>query len=355
MRLINNIRRNYITPKNAASFSGISKQYRKYKKQAPLGIIRKSLQGVSSYSLHRERKKPRKRNPFFILKKRQQVQIDLLDISALSEFNNGTKFLFCGIDMFSKLAFIAPMRDKTAKSAKQAILQMLQLFGERPREILSDRGTEFKNQTIKELMQEKNITHRFTNSEVKCGGVERFNKTIQGKIYKHLTQSKTRKYINILPELLDSYNNTYHSTIKITPFQAEEERFGEFVRGQLYSFYSRGSKFQQNRKFSIGDHVRISRAKSNFQRSYGQIQKHEIFEIVSFNTHLPIPMYFIKSLYDGEEIIGGFYDSELVKVDCLRMKVLKRKDSSILVQWSEDPLKPTSWIDESKENLRCSD
>ena len=88
MRINNTSRRNYVTPKSIASFGGLTKQYQKYKQRTSMRTIKKGLQGVTSYSLHRERKQPRKRNPFFILKRRQQIQIDLLDISALASFND---------------------------------------------------------------------------------------------------------------------------------------------------------------------------------------------------------------------------------------------------------------------------
>ena len=355
MRVINSIRKKYIIPQQSASFGGISKVYRKYDGKVPLSMVKKGLQGVTSYSLHRERKKPRQRNPFFILEKRQQIQIDLLDISVLSDTNDGVKYLFCGIDMFSKLAFVAPMKNKTARSSSQKILNMLRFYESKPKEILSDRGTEFKNSLVRTILDRHSINHRFTNSEIKCGGIERFNKTIQGNIYQYMTQNETSRYLDQLENLVKSYNSTTHSTIGISPYEAENERFGEYVRGKLYSFYDRGSKYQKRTKFRIGDHVRISVAKSRFQRSYGQSQTFEVFEIDGYNSKLPIPMYFIRSLYDGDVIQGGFYESELVKVDCLRIEVIQSKGRKIKVRWLDDPNKKESWINGSKKTIICEE
>lgn len=352
MRIIKTVRKNYIVPKNIASFGGLSKQRNNYASLSPR-LIRRGLQGVSSYSLHRERKEPRKRNPFFILKRRQQVQIDLLDISSLAQFNDGIRYLFCGIDMFSKKAFVSGMVNKSAISSEKALKKMLLLFDTKPDEILSDRGTEFKNSLFLNYLRDMGIKHRFTNSEIKCAGVERFNKTIQGKIYRYLTQNNTSRYIDVLPDLVTSYNNTPHRTIGVTPNQAETSKFEEYVRGKLFSFYNRGSRYQQKKKFEIGDHVRISIAKSNFQRSYGQKQKFEVFEIDSFNQHMPIPMYHIRSLYDGQVIEGGFYEAELVKVDCLRIRVVRKKKNEVLVQWLDDPLETRSWINRNKMAKAC--
>ena len=226
MNSVKTIRKNYASPRQTASFSGLTKQIKKYGSSSKR-IIQSALNSTSDYTLHRERKKPRIRNPFFILKKRQQVQMDLVDITSLAEHNDGIRFLFCSIDMFSRLAFVYPMKDKTAASAKQAIISMLSYYGSKPKEILSDRGTEFKNNIVEGFLKERKINHRFTNSDIKCAGVERFNKTLQGKIYKYLTSNNTRRYIDVLPDLAFSYNETPHSTIDISPHDTEKERFGE--------------------------------------------------------------------------------------------------------------------------------
>lgn len=353
MKIVNTIRKNYAIPKAIASFSGLTKQKQKYGRSISSRNLRKELQSISAYTLHRERKSPRKRNPFFIYKKRQQVQIDLIDISSLAPQNDNVRFLFSSIDMFTKKAYLQPMTDKRASSTVKAIELMLIFYEQAPEEILSDRGTEFKNSLVSKFLNERKIRHRFTNSDIKCAGVERFNKTIQGKIYIYLTHNKTLRYIDKLDDLVSSYNATPHTTIELSPNRAEIERFGEFVRGKLFEFYTRGSLFQQRKKFRPGDFVRISINRSKFQRSYGKTQKYEIFEIESVNEHLPIPMYFIRSLYDGEVIEGGFYESELVPVQCLRIKILKKKGARTLVQWNDDPDQIKSWVDSETIKSRC--
>lgn len=346
-------RKRYKNPKSSASFGGISKQYGLHKKSIKVQQVRKGLQGVKSYTLHRERKSPRTRNPFFIFVKRQQIQIDLIEIRDLAQYNDGIKFLFTSIDMFSKYGFCFPMTDKSANSAKHALEEMMKFYGTKPKEILSDNGTEFKNKIVSKYLTDLDINQRFTMSDIKCAGIERFNKTLQGKIYRYLTENNTFRYLDILKDILDSYNQTEHRTIKLTPSNAENERFGEFVRGNLAEFY-----FQRNSKkpkFKIGEHVRISKSKQTFDRSYSKMQNFEVFEIHSINSNLPIPMYILKSLYHDDVLGGGFYEDEIVKIDCLRIKTLKKSQNGkdVFVEWLEDPELKKSWIPVKHLNNLC--
>lgn len=357
MKIINTIRAKYKIPRSSGSFSGITKQYDLYKNQSNLRTVKKSLRGVKSYVMHKEKKKSSFRNPFFVYQLRDQIQIDLTDVSALSGSNNGVTFLLCGIDMFSKLAFCRGMISKSSDETLKALKKMLIFYKTLPKEILSDRGSEFKNDKVMTYLESLGIQQRFTNSTVKCGGVERFNKTIQGKIYRFLTENNTETFISKLDDLVHSYNSTKHRTIGFTPLQAETREYEEVVREKLVQFYFNRGKLSRRPKFKLGDHVRISKANNRFQRSYQVTQKYEIYEIITVKDKLPIPMYELKSLYKGHSLIGGFYESEIIKISCLRAVVLDRSadGSSILVEWSEDPEKVRSWIDIEKEEHICED
>ena len=53
--------------------------------------------------------------------------------------------------------------------------------------------------------------------------VEIFNRTIKEKLFKYFSANNTRKYIDILELLVDQYNNTIHSSIKMTPIEVSRE------------------------------------------------------------------------------------------------------------------------------------
>ena len=96
-----------------------------------------------------------------------------------------------------------------------------------------------------------------THIEGKSVGAERFIRTLKHKIYEHMTAVSKNVYFDMLDDIVDKYNNTYHRTIRMKPTD---------VKSGSYAEYSINSN-AKDAKFKIGDHVRISKHKS---RSFGQ-------------------------------------------------------------------------------------
>ena len=343
----------YKIPSLPASFSGISKIKKHYKKKIPTKEIKEELAKLDSYTLHRESKRPRKYNPFYILKIRQQVQIDLIDVSQLAKYNDDIKFLLVGIDMFTKLVYCTGMKSKSADNSLQAIQQMIEFYTPpKPIELYSDHGTEFKNKKVQKYLQDSNISYRYPYSDLKCAGVERVNKTIQNKLYRYMTEHNTERYIDVLQDIITSYNNTKHRTILMEPFKAEDEKNHLWVRDKLLQFYNRGKKKKPNLK--IGDIVRISSIKEKFSRGYNATHNTELFQIIDINTRMAIPMYLLKSLEKNDIVEGGFYESQLTqvkfadgdhKVDrILKTRMVNGKKQS-LVKWIGRHDIHNSWIE----------
>jgi len=65
--------------------------------------------------------------------------------------------------------------------------------------------------------------------------VERFNRTLGEMIQKHLAATNTSRYIDILQKLINEYDERYHSSIKMSPFQASDPENREQVLRNLYS------------------------------------------------------------------------------------------------------------------------
>ena len=82
-------------------------------------------------------------------------------------------------------------------------------------------------------------------SELRCSGygvhigslkaavVERFNRTLKAKMYRYFTYVNTKCYLNVLDDLLYSYNNTYHRSIEMSPAEVNEDN-ESVVRSRLY-------------------------------------------------------------------------------------------------------------------------
>jgi hypothetical protein len=299
-------------------------------------------------------KKVKHHNPFFIYSKRQQIQIDLIDVRNLAKYNNGTNYLMVAIDCFSKKAWIIAMKNKTAQASLDAIQKILHDMTTPARCIFFDRGKEFVNRVVYNFLGGKRIKVLHPNSEIKAAIAERFNRSIQDLIYKYLTQNETRKYIDVLPDLLATYNNRGHRTLKfMSPNEAEQEENKNFVISALNEYYSKIVALKVREKFKVGDFVRLYKYPTKFTRGYHERFTRELFEIVKVNRRMPIPTYSVKSCDTNDVIKGSFYNNELQKVsgDVFKVeKVLKRRTVSgqrqLYVKWLDFGNHHNSWINE---------
>ena len=82
----------------------------------------------------------------------------------------------------------------------------------------------FYNKLVQDLLNENNIKlYSTNNSEIKSSVVERFNRTFKNMMYKKFTENNNSIFYNILDELVNNYNNKYHSTIKMKPIKASKK------------------------------------------------------------------------------------------------------------------------------------
>ena len=262
---------------------------------------------------------------------------DLADMKAFSKFNQEFKFLLLVIDIFIKYGWILPLKDKTGKSVASALKT---IFEERKLEKMwVDKDKEFYNKDVKGLIELYS-----TENEEKSSVVERWIRTMKEKMWKYFTDNNTYVYIDILPDLVKDYNNTKHSSIKMTPVEASEKKNEFTVWKNLYP--NRLDILHINPKFSVGDKVRISKKKKTFEKGYTTRWTEEVLTITKIKRTSPIT-YKIADL-NGEEIQGTFYEPELQKTSqqLFRIeKVIEKGKNKSLVKWKGYSDDFNSWID----------
>ena len=114
--------------------------------------------------------------------------VDLADMQLLSNFNKGFRFLLCAIDMFSKYAWIIPLKDKKGISIVNGFQKILNDSKRKPNKIWVDKGSEFYNNSFKKWLQDNEIVMYSTNNKRKSVVAERFIRTLKSKIYKYMIQ-----------------------------------------------------------------------------------------------------------------------------------------------------------------------
>ena len=140
--------------------------------------------------------------------------VDLADMQLLSKFNKGFRFLFCVIDIFSKHAWVIPLKDKKGIIIVNAFKQILKEFNRKPNKKWVDKGSEFYNNSFKKWLQDNDVVMYSTNNEGKSVIAERFIRILQNKIYTYMTSISKNVYIDKLDDIVRKYNNTYHTSIK---------------------------------------------------------------------------------------------------------------------------------------------
>ena len=258
-----------------------------------------------------------------------QIQMDLVDMGKYKNQNKGYYWILTAVEILSRYAFAIPVYRKDTKNMTKAVDELLKQFKERfgkyPKVAQFDEGKEFYNVGVKELLKEHNVEYFSTNSDRKAAIVERFNRTLKTSMWKYFYSKETYKWVDILDELVNNYNQTKHSSILMKP--ADVNKFNkDQVWITLYGYPLGDFPLP---KFRFDDTVRISKYKNIFKKGYKANFTEESFKIVKVFRGYP-NIYEIEDL-DGEPIIGKFYEEELTAVNkhdnVYRVeKILKKKN-----------------------------
>ena len=143
-------------------------------------------------------------------------------MSNLAKYNDGVHFIVIFIDIFSRYLYVEPMKNKTTKETLIAIKNVFYKSILQPETFRSDAGKEFIGKDVKEYLADCEIYQQVTRNE-KRPTMQRVIQTLKKKIYKYLYYHKTCKYIDVLQELVEGYNESYHSGIKRAPITINKE------------------------------------------------------------------------------------------------------------------------------------
>ena len=148
--------------------------------------------------------------------------VDLADMQSLSRKNKGIKYLLCVIDLYSKYAFVIPLKDEKRISIVNAFNKIIKQSNRKPKKIRVDQGGEFYNHVFKKWLSDNDIIMYSAYNEGKSVIDEKFIRTLKNKLYKHMTANGKNVYYDVLDDVVNEYNNTKHSTIKMKPIDVLE-------------------------------------------------------------------------------------------------------------------------------------
>jgi len=279
----------------------------KTKKGKPqsVGAIKAWLEEQDAYTLHSPVKKRFARNPYTVTNVRDVWECDLLDVQAHAKYNENFRYILSVIDVFSKFLYLIPVKTKSGPAFTAAFRSIFddkpKLTSRRSVWVRTDKGKEFLNKDFQDMLRDEGIQFRVCrNSDVKCADVERAQRTIRERLYTYFTYKNTFRYIDVLPKFVRAYNDTVHSTTCMAPSRV--------THSDVLAIWKRMNRrrIRVAVKFSVGQHVRISKEKMNFAKVSEQTFSMVIFRITKVRERRPRPVYELEVL-NKTPIEGQFY------------------------------------------------
>lgn len=293
--------------------------------------------------IHKPARKHFKRRRVIVKGLNDLFQADLVEMIPYAKINKSYKYILVVINVFSKFVWCEPVKNKSGKETARAMTNILSQVKEPPTNLQTDMGKEFYNKEFKKLMDDRKINHYNSYSNLKASVVERVNRTLKNKMWKQFSLQGNYKWLNILPDIVDKYNDTKHKTIGMKPKNVKKKHEQYLLR---HAYNNLKTIDPRKQKFKVNDHVRISKYREAFSKGYTPNWSNEIFKIRKVRQSNPTT-YLLED-QEGDQIKGGFYEQEIQKVKYpdiyLVEKVLRWKGAKLYVKWLGLNNKHNTWI-----------
>ena len=151
----------------------------------------------------------------------EEIQIDIADFTASGALNNGFRYLFVAVDIFTKYCHAVPIKDKQPTESVRAMNEILKVIGV-PEVLYHDNEGSWNSGDFIQLLNQHKIKQIITSTPPPFA--ERMIQTLKLMIHTRLEglEIDKQEWINLLPAVLKKYNNTKHSTIEMSPNQARQ-------------------------------------------------------------------------------------------------------------------------------------
>ena len=187
-----------------------------------LDELKNILSKEESYTTNKPAKTKFKMRKVLVYYVYEQLQADLVFMDTKqtgpANQNDNNKYLLTVIDVLSKYARVMPLKGKIGKTITEAFEPILSTI--KPKLLQVDKGTEFYNTNVEAVLEKYDIKMFSTNSDKKAQIIERFNRTLKLRMGKLFDSQNSFRYIDKLQNLVNNYNNTIHTTIKMKPIDA---------------------------------------------------------------------------------------------------------------------------------------
>jgi|SRR5277367_3214980 len=347
----------YYDPTKPTAFGGARRLHRGTKK-IKLDRVKKWLQGERTYTLHKPPPPKFPRNRVLAYDRNELWEADLAQMLTEAPVNDNYKYILTVIDVLTKFAYAIPLKNKTPEEIIRGFRQVFVQAQDHPKLIHTDKGGEFLGRRVQNFFKQKNIKHYVTqNDDIKASVVERFNRTLKGLMHRYFTYKNTSRYVDILPKLLHSYNNSWHRSIRMRPADVTtKEKIAQAYKN-LFPHLPPTAKAPNDLK--EGDFVRMLHKRNIFTRGYKSHWSEEVFVVTREIAHEPYNVFTVRDL-KGEDIEGTFYAQELQKVkepeefivdEVLKTRKRRGQPKEYFVSWKGYGKEFNSWTTDAGKKL----
>lgn len=239
-----------------------------------------------------------------------RVQIDLVDVSQLAHWNKGVKFLFVAIDVFTRYAWVIPIKNKgdaeVLKTFKTIVGEIVKLRGFAPVQLDSDQEASFMSRAFQAYCED-NLIHQklLPVSDYKgTAVVDRLIRTIRELLNRYTVAHNTKEYLTVLDDLILNYNTRVNQGIGATPQNAVENPEYEAQYWKMVEKKIAKARGASAGDLEMGTKVRVLLRKAFFEKGTAQKWSSTTHTVESFKDGL----YYVSGR------VGGYKGYELQKV-----------------------------------------
>ena len=210
-----------------------------------------------------------------------EIEIDLVDLTAKAEENDGLRYGFVGIDNFTKYAWVVPMKTKKPHDVIKAMQEIFDKIGV-PKQLYSDQEGSFNTAEFIRLLNKHKVKHIMVVD--KAHTVERFNRTLKENIQTRLDAMDLSrdKWTSQLEAVVNKYNNTVHSTIKMSPNDARKE--GNKLTAS-FNIWAQSKKDRVYPELKVGDEARVMLTKDSKTKRHMPKWSVDTFKVLHIKDH----------------------------------------------------------------------
>ena len=261
-----------------------------------------------THSLHKNRRKKFPRRKIITKYPGHILQTDLIDMQKFSGSNSGFNFILVVIDCFSKKIWLEALKNKSGLETAKNLRKIFERIGYPIQTLIFDRGLEYLNKYVDSLLKEYRIHSYHINGPHKASSAERANRTIKQFIWKYFTSSRRKRWVDIIYNIADNYNKTFHSAIKMAPNDVTWSN-----RKKVFKALFPKLSLRIKCRLKVGDRVRILLKKDIFDKSYTVNWSRDIFTIIKIFQKNGVCWYRLKDI-EGKIYPRSKYYYELNQV-----------------------------------------